>query len=848
MDVAACFEALAGGSMLGTALARLGGLARLTPAQASRLACLAFLHDVGKANAGFQLQEQWPGGKVGHVGPLAPILGGDRGHEWFWDALQFEEFLTWDAVGGRAVSCLLLASFSHHGTPLDLFDTGKAIPEAVWEPRGNIDPRAAVAELGALCRRWFPRAFSDDTDPPLPDAPAFQHGFAGLCILADWLGSDTRFFFPHVADLDLEYAATARAQARDAIAAVGLDVAAQRGAFSAPSGYADLFEFASPNAIQRAVADLPIEAPLVILESETGSGKTEAALWHFARLYAAGRVDGLYFALPTRSAAVQLHDRLGKMVARMFPVESRPETLLAVPGYLWAGEAKGTPLPGFEVLWDDAPDASLRARRWAAENGKRYLAAQIAVGTVDQAMLAAMAVKHAHLRAACLSRSLLVIDEVHASDVYMRTILKHLIEGHRAAGGPALLLSATLGAALRHDLLLGRRAAVPDLATAEDAPYPALSWPSDAGGGDAMACGDNGRPKAVAVSILPALGDPERIAAEAIAAARAGARVLVVRNTVDDAIAAQRALEIQAGSEANRLLFRLGDVPTLHHGRFAPGDRKKLDRAVEARFGKHRRDGDTAGLVLIGTQTLEQSLDIDADLLITDLCPIDVLLQRIGRLHRHDRPRPAGFETPRGRIVVPEDRDLARHLVKRKDGAGLGTVYEDVLMLEAAWRLIEARPHWNIPTDNRLLVERGTHPEALASLKNSLGQSWIDHWETLIGQQIEHQRFAKSNLLHRDVSFTNKKIKFPPEEEERIRTRLGDEGPRAEFDPAPKGPFGGTVPVLPLPAHLTRAAREATAPEDVTPLPGGGFAFAWGPLKFRYDRLGLRLKETAADV
>ena len=187
----------------------------------------------------------------------------------------------------------------------------------------------------------------------------------------------------------------------------------------------------APNAIQhQAAAGTPLDEQLLIIESETGSGKTEAALWRFARMYEAGLVDGLYFALPTRAAATQLHGRVTRFVERMFPPENRPGTVLAVPGYVRAGDVGGHHLQNYEVWWDDQADAATRSRRWAAESAKRYLAAQIAVGTVDQAMMAALKVRHSHMRAACLSRNLLVVDEVHASDPYMRRILKALLDAH----------------------------------------------------------------------------------------------------------------------------------------------------------------------------------------------------------------------------------------------------------------------------------------------------------------------------------------------------------------------------------------------------------------------------------
>ena len=149
--------------------------------------------------------------------------------------------------------------------------------------------------------------------------------------------------------------------------------------------------------------------------------------------------------------------------------------------------------------------------------------------------------------------------------------------------------------------------------------------------------------------------DLDAAAERALRAARAGAKVLVVRNTVNHAVATQQALEKLAlnGSDLG-LLFACQGLPTLHHGRFAADDRRLLDRAVEERLRKDRASG---GLIVVGTQTLEQSLDIDADLLITDLCPVDVLLQRIGRLHRHQRhDRPAGYDTPNCVVLTPGGR------------------------------------------------------------------------------------------------------------------------------------------------------------------------------------------------
>ena len=143
---------------------------------------------------------------------------------------------------------------------------------------------------------------------------------------------------------------------------------------------------------------------------------------------------------------------------------------------------------------------------------------------------------------------------------------------------------------------------------------------------------------------------------------------------------------------------------------------------------------------MIGTQTLEQSLDIDADLLITDLSPMDVLLQRIGRLHRHELPRPGGFETARAFVLLPEDGldRLAQPEFEnglggwKTDDGGFAGIYCDLVGLELTRRMIVEHPIWRIPEMNRRLVEGATHPERTAVLIAEKGETW-KRYEMLYG-------------------------------------------------------------------------------------------------------------------
>ena len=331
--------------------------------------------------------------------------------------------------------------------------------------------------------------------------------------------------------------------------------------------------------------------------------------------------------------------------------------------------------------------------------------------------------------------------------------------------------------------------------------------------------------------------DSEPCARLAVDAAQRGARVLIVRNTVDAAVATWQAVR-QAGYEL--FLLRANDGPALHHGRFAPEDRRLLDREVERALSPRlRKDG---GVVVIGTQTLEQSLDIDSDVLITDLCPVDVLLQRIGRLHRHAAlSRPSGFQVPACYVLVPAQG--LSPLLKPAFNNGLGAwinggvyegIYRDLSILELTRRLAESFPTWDLPVMNRMLVESATHPERIAALHEELGQDWARYSNQVIGAEIANQGLARNVLLPFKTPFGD--VQFPTDEE-RIRTRLGGEGARIDFVEPVKSPLGEEIRWITLPEHWSHGIdADAHVKPEVTE---HGIQFAVGSTMFSYDRRGL---------
>lgn len=856
-DVAACFLALAKCNaihrMLTTTAHR-----KLDSVDLQRLAVLVFLHDVGKANAGFQSRRWqlpdhppglWPQVPFGH-GPEGweLISGRVKNAEHYAAGLPIAEMVAW---GETAVCELLQASISHHGRPLG--ESPEKQTESIWKPvfdrTGALlyDPAATLASMGDRLKQSYPLAFTH-APQTLPEQPAFVHLFAGLVQLADWLGSDTREGFFAYTNPREDRTQTAEARAKYAVNAIGLDVNHWRTALSGglPT-FGMAFDVLEARPMQLAAADLSLGS-IVVLEAETGSGKTEAALWRFVQLFEAGQVDSLYFALPTRVAATQLYQRVRALVRRLWPTDA-PVVVRALPGYEAADDQEKISLPDFKVQWPDHPADEKAHQRWVAESPKRFLAATIAVGTIDQALLGALKVRHAHMRHALLARSLLVVDEVHASDAYMTVLLEKLLQGHLKAGGQAMLLSATLGSSARTRYLSigqSKKQAPPSLADACAAPYPAVSFRNTSGTHLQPVAG-NPQHKTVYWETLDAMDDPVSIATLAMQAAAQGARVLVVRNTVPAAVATLKALEELTLLQGVDCLFKVNGVSTVHHSRYSRQDRPLLDQAVEAKLGKTRED--TQGRVIIGTQTLEQSLDIDADLLITDLCPMDVLLQRLGRLHRHTRPeteRSDGYRQPRAWVLTPAGNDLTPMLKRARHGLGRfhdgGGVYPDLRMVEATKRLIQAQPSRLIPADNRMLVEHATHTEALQFIEKEFGADWLKLGQTIEGDTSARRGIGHLHTLPYDDAFGD--VLFP-DSDQKIATRLGAADRLVVFDPPLPGPFQQGVKQLALRHHqIDEGVSPDALPTDTSVLPArAGFEFTLGSARYRYNRFGLeRLK------
>ncbi len=862
IDVAAVVAAML---ELPTWRARLDDLAGrpLGTVDLARLCALAFLHDVGKAGAGFyskgtadDVAQAWRQrthagwDAIGHVAVVGPLFEGDHTCEPIRQALGVHEVLGW---GGRSnegqseVLSLWLASISHHGTPLTLAGLHVSSGLPSWtEPIDGYRPEQGLARLAAAVRQIMPEAFVS-SEILLSVKPALVHAFAGLVSLADWIGSNAEpAFFPYgLGPQDERRWPISCQRAREVLVAMRLDVEAIREDLLRRSpSFQDIFGFA-PRAMQAHAGRRDLGS-LVVIEAETGSGKTEAALWRFKTLFEAGEVDSICFLLPTRVSATAIAQRVQRFVERVFPDERlRLGTVLAVPGYLRANGQEGhKALAGFDVLWPDDVNTGDKPLYWAAENSKRYFAAACATGTVDQLLLSVLQAKHAHLRGSVLLRSLVVVDEVHASDPYMTALLWAALERQVRAGGRGLLMSATLTGEARARLLqAGLPAANASRGRAAlahvDAPYPCISDAKQL-----LACERAAPKRRIRRELVPAMREPVAVAEIVATAVLKGARVIVIRNTVAQAVATQHAIEARLGAN-HPALFRIGTVAAMHHGRYAFEDRYQLDLAVEATFGKAAA-ANCEARVLVGTQTLEISLDCDADLMITDIVPTDVLLQRLGRLHRHrerDPHRSTDFEHPRVVVLTPPVRDLSGLLkpgMARGLGVGPRSAYENLLAIEASLRALEdvkTYPELVIPDDNRALVEAGADPAKLQALADELGGDWPAFCNQIFGRHSAQAAQAWPVLVRWDRDWNDSQWSDLGDE---VRTRLGLDGVDLDLLQPWTSPLGQQLTRLSVPRWMLPALNASSVIEQQD-AEAGVLHLQVAGRSLCYDRLGLRL-------
>jgi CRISPR-associated endonuclease/helicase Cas3 len=794
LDVAAATEAILEARPV--ALQRAARLLRLEEEDARRLlVTLAGLHDLGKFAPAFQAQvpDLWDDlrAKLCLSEPIPGRHTEDGFALWVDEVAESLGERIWPGAR-RALEVIAPAIFGHHGRPTLYLAhrCRQGFPGlALAAARVCAD---AVVEL--LCPEPIPLA--------APDAKAARIAswyIAGLMTTADWIGSGVgwfRYTEPMADDPGLAryWNEVARPSATRAVREAGM--------LAPPSAPRRPFREVAcldrnPTPLQRWAESVPLPGTpcLVVVEDVTGAGKTEAAQMLVHRLLAAGRAAGAYWAMPTQATANAMYGRQARMLDGLFAAaaDPRPSLVLAHGQQRLHAGFRDTVLPGATDARDDSArnageiddelPGTAACAAFLADDRRAALLADVGAGTIDQALLGVLPSRFNTVRLFGLADKVLVVDEAHAYDAYMSTELEQLLRFQAALGGCAVVLSATLPQAKRADLadawLDGLRlggwsdgsAASPAAELRADA-YPLATLVSGDGVHEAPLDTAEWSRRSVAIRWLH---EPEDAIAHATAMAAAGAAVAWVRNTVDDCLAAAEALR-QRGVE-KVIVF---------HARFAQADRQAREKEVLERFGQDASAEQRAGWVLVATQVVEQSLDLDFDVMLSDLAPIDLLVQRAGRLWRHvarDGSRPAGCALELVVLSPPRSSDPPEGWL---GGAFRGTaaVYRNHGVL---WRTVEALSDAGsieTPGGLRALVE------AVYGAQGEVPDALLESTQRAEAESLSAASTAQYGTLK--VTHGYDAGQQPWVDDLRVPTRLGDETTTIRL--ARVRPDGGLAP------------------------------------------------------
>lgn len=585
--------------------------------------CLFFilLHDLGKFDARFQYFRE----------DIRQILQGDE-----WEVEPDNTYYSHGSCGYKQFS--------------EMYDTNDAM-KAVAGHHGYCDtsfnyddPDAdeELCELDELARKeWveFCLEFCQlDEIPDVGDIPML----AGLCSISDWIGSSmTNFTADQSISLD-QYYEDALPRAKVTLLETGM-IEKLQGA-----GFDYLFKDYAPRGIQTLLNRMPIKGGLTIVESDTGSGKTEFALAYASLLIEAGLADGVVFGLPTQATANGLFSRIGEATKKLFP---DAQTTLA------HGKSK-------YIMTDESG--------FLHQSNKRAFLGSMSVATIDQILMGVLGIRHQFVRSFGTRKSVLILDEIHSFDAYMMGLIEQVLKGQHQAYSSAILLSATLPRGLKEKLLSSYTG------NSQSNAYPLISHTDLSAHTQELTLPKQETNKIVSIktwfsdNLLPTKTQFQQINDWILQ----GAMVGIICNTVKD---------------AQRLYHQItASFPSLtvdlFHARYTFNDRKKLEDKALKDYGK---DAQRSGRLLIATQVIEQSLDLDFDVLISQIAPIEFLMQRMGRLWRHDRtntslyPRTDAVKAPLFITLLPgtiiTEDTTAEQLKHHFQGSGY--VYQNTRLL-----------------------------------------------------------------------------------------------------------------------------------------------------------------------
>lgn len=606
---------------------------------------------------------------------------------------------------------------AHHGRPSALADVCDQISGAYTAVENFYGKRGKYRQLfEVLWKEWIDfslecAGFSELSDLPDMAVPA-QVVISGMLVTADWIASNKTYFPLISADQKGEFGDYPK-RIENAWTTIGFpNMWESKARFGLDDeAFKERFGFL-PNPTQADIISTATDAEssgIYIIEAPMGLGKTEAALALSEILAARAGAGGMFFGMPTQATSNGIFPRLEKWADGLAEDE---QTLLAIKlahGNAALNEDYRELFTGHSNLNIES-DSGLIVHDWFSGR-KQTLLSDFVIGTVDQLLMAALKQKHVMLKHFGLSGKVVVVDECHAYDAYMSQYLDMAIKWLGIYKVPVIILSATLPEKRRAELIEAytdsekHRAkhteahvdkTIADEAWKHSLAYPLLTY-TENNAVKQKALAFDGENKEVSVRRIIR----DEVAATAGYAVERGGCVGVIVNTV------RKAQEIAAELQS---AFPKAEV-IIMHAQFIMTDRAKREEQILKRVGKHSTPESRRGLIIVGTQVLEQSLDLDFDLMITELCPMDLLLQRTGRLHRHNRVRPQGLETASCFVLDETDDNF---------DSGSAAIYGEWLLMRTRALLPNKL---TIPSDIPLLVQQTydeTNNEMLGELTEGM--------------------------------------------------------------------------------------------------------------------------------
>ncbi len=715
----------------------------------SLVKCCGFLagcHDLGKVSPAFQFQ----------VSEVGKALVGTHFYD-LWTKLPDVKTPHGVVTAKTMPQFLYDAGLGNHLPKRQAHQLARRLAVIVGGHHGFFPSQADIDDLNEkLCGAdensdWYHRRFSQTIFEQLQefvgltaaDLPSHCDNasamiLAGLTTVSDWVASnpDEKSGFPYANDDPFdEYGEGLAAKAQRALQAIGwTHLPSEK-----PIQFTELFpKIATPRPLQDAAIALSnqLTSPCFILvEASMGEGKTEAALYLADYLQHQASVGGFYIGLPTQATSNAMWKRVQDFLRQRYPDDFVNLTLSHSAAAL-KEDYQQTICRLDQVYDEDGQNAAGRvgAGEWHTAR-KRSLLSPYGVGTVDQGLMGVVRSKHQFVRLFGLAGRTVILDEIHAYDLYTSTLLERFLEWLAVLGSPVIALSATLPMSTRRLLVNAyAKGCGQDDVELPQADYPRIT---------AFASGEvQVRSFAASDHVTRSLNLRWVNDAEWMEALREklsdGGCAAVICSTVGRAQAVFQRLQKDFAED------ELG----LFHGRFLFIDRERIEKQCLEQFGKDSQNRPKK-YVLVATQVIEQSLDVDFDLMISDLAPIDLLLQRSGRLQRHserDAARPAQLKAPTMWLIQPT-LDKAG----KAQFAESGFIYDRHILLRS-WLTLRDKASVQLPVETDDLIES------------------VYHLDAPIPESLEpvHQQDWESSLADYQVGETSKKIaqanavKLPP--------------------------------------------------------------------------------------